>query len=493
MLKRILFTATLVALLAPGLALAAPSVTGGSNGFTIKEGVDDAVLKQIKEGLGQVKPGQLTFRLQKVTDADLEKIVAAYPDLVGLGIESSPAVTKLDPLAKIKKLQTLQLEKINAADLAPLANLTDLLKVKIKNCKSIASLAGLAKATKITDLEIADIAATDATPLAGLTELTRLVIDIRFNDLKWMAKMGELTYITLSGGKNPISLEGLPSLPSMKQIALKRVAPTDLAPLAAALPNLTKIDFNGAVLPDLTPLTQLAKLDDLDLYGATLKDFSPLAGCPSLKKVNYYATKDANYSTLGTLTQVEDLQGGLTKLDDISWIAKLPKLKKLQLFAEYITDYSPLSKSAIEELKIWNMRKPVGDLGFLAGMTSLKKLELTGELNDLTNFNALAGLSNLKLLKITNVNVKSGEPVLLPSLAKLTLLTELDLSRSKVGNLDGVAGAAALEKIDLRNCTDLKSLDPLKKLPKLKRVNVTKDAFTPEQLAGFPESVKVIQ
>ncbi|MDR2825649.1 MAG: hypothetical protein LBV76_02510, partial [Deltaproteobacteria bacterium] len=299
MLKKILCAATLMALLAPGLALAEPSVTGSSNGFSIQEGVNDAILTQIKEGLGAVKPGQLSFRLIKVTDADLEKICAAYPDMVGIAIQNSTAVTKLDPLAKTTKLMTLQLEKINATDLAPLANHTELIKVTIKDCKSITSLAALAKATKINDLELAGIAATDVTPLAGLTELTRLVIDFRFDDLKWMAKMNKLTYISIRGANNPISLEGLPSLPSMRSIDLRSVAPTDLAPLAAALPGLTKINFNGAVLPDLTPLTKLAQLNDLDLYGATLKDFSPLAGCPSLKKVNYYAVKDADFSTLG--------------------------------------------------------------------------------------------------------------------------------------------------------------------------------------------------
>ncbi len=69
----------------------------------------------------------------------------------------------------------------------------------------------------------------------------------------------------------------------------------------------------------------------------------------------YYAVKDADFNTLGKLTQVKELKGGLTRLDNISWVAGLPNLKKFDVFAEYVTDYSPLAKSKVENFQIWSM------------------------------------------------------------------------------------------------------------------------------------------
>jgi hypothetical protein len=157
-----------------------------------------------------------------------------------------------------------------------------------------------------------------------------------------------------------------------------------------------------------------------------------------------------------------------------------------------VTDYSPLTKTKIEDFQIWNMNKPVGDLAFLGGMVSLKKLKLWS-LQDLTNFAALVSLSNLETLIIDAVNAKSGAPVDLAFVAKLPKLTSLDLSKSKIASLDGVAGSATLEQVNLADVVGVTSLDPLKKLSKLKSIRVTKDAFTPEQLAGFPDSVKISQ
>jgi len=310
--------------------------------------------------------------------------------------------------------------------------------------------------------------------------------------------------------------------------------PKDLTPLATALPNLKKLNLTGAILPDLTPLGSLSKLEDLNLYGATLKDFSPLAACPSLKKIMYYAVKEADFNTLGALTQVEELKGGLTQLADISWVTKLPKLKKFDVFAEHITDYSPLTQTNIEEFQIWNMRKPVGDLGFLGEMKSLKKLTLW-MVNDVRNFAPMAALSGLNELYLKDVNFKSGDLVDLSFLSGMTSLNKLEVSKSRVTNFDaiasaktvasvrlseidkfdcaplgkmlalktldfykveatnleGLAASTTLEGVSIRDLINLTSLDPFKKIPNLKRLSGVKGKFPEDQLASFPATIKI--
>ena len=434
--------------LASGVAVAEPSVKLTRNTFEITEGVTDAVLAKIKEDIGKVNKAELGFELKKIKTADLEKICAAYPGTGSLAITDSKEVDSLAPVAGLKDLRSIKTSGIKASDL---------------------------------------------TPLAGLTGLTRLDVggDEFAPDLKWMSGLTKLTYLAVRSGKKLTSFEGLPALPALTSATLSGAEPADLTPIVTSLPNLKSLSLTGCIIKDLTPLTGLAKLDDLSLYGVTVKDFTPLAKCPKLRKLTYYATKDADYATLGTLTQVEELQGGLTKLADISWVEKLPNLKQLLLFSESVKDYSPLAKTKIEHLTIWDMKVPL-DLTSLSGAKTLTYLKLWGFDKGVTAFEALGALVNLKELVIEGVNRKEGN-VDMAFLKTLASLEQLNLRECKAVNFDAVADCAKLVSVDVYKSTDITSLAPLKKLPALKAVTVKKGTFPDEELSGFGTGVKVNQ
>ena len=384
---------------------------------TIKDGIDAAGEAKLKAASGIT-----TLRMEKISDADLAKAVALLPDVTKANIESK-TLTDLSPLAKLGKLESLVLKTEAASDFAP---------------------------------------------LAGLTGLTNLQVTAPVTNLAWMSKMTALKTIQIDGKDKLTDLQGLPSLPDMKQVRISNIAPTDLAPLAAALPGLTNLDLSYAKIADLAPLCKLAGLQKLTLYGAELADFSPLAACGSLKYVKYYAVKGADFSTLGKLTQVEELSGGLTKLDNIAWLPNMTSLKKFNLFDEYVTDYSPLAKTKIEELEIWAMKVPV-DLSTLAQMPTLKKLVLH-DLNNATNSKALAALPKLETLELrSGYNKKGGE--------------QFDFSGK---------GWAALKKIKFYN-TPLQpdQIEAMKKLPALESLDVDKRSSTEDALTGFGPNVKV--
>ena len=498
--KRILLLSCCLAMLVPGWAFAAPSARQSGDGFMIKEGVTDEIMAQIAAEKGKIKSNHLIFRMEKVTDADVQKICAAYPDMTGIMIEKSKAVTTLAPLAALKKLQRVKLDDLTASDLSPLAG-----------------------AVEMRDFEVTTaFSSPDLKWMSGMTKLTRLVLNNRSG--------GSLT-----------SLEGLPSMPGITTGTFtgEGMKPADLTPLVTAMPKLKVLKFTNAIMPDLTPLGKLADLADLDFYGANVKDFSPLAACANLKTLMYYAVKGADFSTLGALTQIVELKGGLTTLADISWVSKLPNLKKFDVFAEHVTDYSPLAQTNIEEFRIWNMRKPVGDLGFLGGMKSLKKLTFW-TVDGVSNFKPLSTLANLEHIEFREVNAKSGDPIDLANLAalpalnrleitksklsntaalasakqlktmklaeaivdgsiiidygfvgKMPALTVLELNKNEVRNLEGLAASTTLERLTLRDMVGITSLDPLKKMPALKQVSGIKGKFPEDQVAGFPSTVRV--
>ena len=303
----------------------------------------------------------------------------------------------------------------------------------------------------------------------------------------------------------------------------------------------SKLELRNCTIKDLSPLAKMPNLSELNLYGASVKDFSPLAGCAKLKSLTYYAVDGADFSTLGALKQIVELKGGLTKLDNISFVSELPALRVFDLFAEYVTDYTPLASSKVEDLQIWKMRVPVGDLGAvgktrtlkelklwsvdgatnsaaLAGLTELQKFTITSEYNKknggpfdmacakgwgklkemsitgtrIVNAGNMAALTSMERLILVKVNVE-GEPFSLSGLAKLTRLQSVRINDSQVADFEALAGCTGLTSVELRGCKGITSLAPLKALPNLKKVMVSKGAFSEAELSGFAQNVKVEQ
>ncbi|MDL2207637.1 hypothetical protein LJB82_02825 [Desulfovibrio sp. OttesenSCG-928-M16] len=492
-----IFLAVMVLSLACGTAFAAPSVKLSYSTFTITEGVNDDILAQVKAEMGKVQHAeQLGFVLRKITNDDLAKLCAAYPEMRALTIDDSKELTSIAPVAGLKGLRYMALRGFF---------------------------------NKIAD----------ATPLAGLTELLHLELASKElgPDLKWMSGMTKLTKIKIEAGPKLTSFEGIPALPKLSEIIIKKAAPADLAPLLA-LPGLKTVDLMDCTIADLAPLAKLPELEDLSLHGAAVKDFSPLAACPKLKKVTYTEIKNADYNTLGTLTQVQELRGGGTKMTDISWVANLPNLKTFNLGSELVEDFSPLAKTKVENFDLTGMKTMSVDLASLAGATSMTRLRMWGTV-DTKGFEALGTLVNLKELYFDGVNEREGviidlafakslasveqlelikgnfanaktlagfsrltrlkidtakgEPFDLAFLAKNPDLTTLIINNSAIANIEGAASCQKLKEVTLTKVTGVKSLAFLKKLPALKTVTVSKGAFPEAELSGFGEKVKVNQ
>jgi Leucine-rich repeat (LRR) protein len=172
-------------------------------------------------------------------------------------------------------------------------------------------------------------------------------------------------------------------------------------------------------------------------------------------------------------------------------VANLQNLKKFDVFSEHVTDYSPLAKTKVEDFQIWKMRVPV-DLKSLAGATSLNKLSLWN-LNEISGFESLGALVNLKELTLLGVIPKEGTADL--SFAKsLANLEKLTLNDSKISNFDAVGACTKLTSVQIdKKTTGVTSLAALKKLPNLKNVSIPKGVFPDAELAGFGEKVKITQ
>lgn len=384
----------LVISLGVGMANASPELEVDGSDITIDGGVTDAMLAEIKK----VNIGEANFSLKNINDvADLEKLCGAFSDITSLDVEGGGGLTSIAPMAGLKKLSSTTIEAHSVADFSPLSGLTELKFLSIRS-------------------------------------------EAMGPDLKWMSGLNKLSKVDISAGKELVSFEGLPATPTVKKAEFNDVESQDITPLTA-LSGLERLELSGTDIPDFAPLAKLAKLKTLVIHDSKVTDFSPLAACPALREVQFGSLeKGTDYSTLSKLTQITSLSCTASRGIDITWIATMTNLKKLTIFNDIIEDLAPLASLRPEELTIWQMTKPVGDLGFLSGMTSLKKLELIN-LEGVSNLGALKNLTALTTLTLEGINKKGGEPVTVEPVKTLPNLTRLSVDKKAVPE-DALTGFA---------------------------------------------------
>ena len=289
------------------------------------------------------------------------------------------------------------------------------------------------------------------------------------------------------------TLKPLALFPEMRELALQGEPLPDLAPLSC-MTKLTSLSFRYATIRSLAPLGVLPELASINLYGAALDDFTPLAGMPKLRKVDFYASKvpPEKYATLAALRQVEVFEAGLTRMNSVEWARGMTQMRELSLFAEKYADLSPVGTlSGLRRFRGWDLKDgrlgaAIGDLGFLAGVPKLERLELPD--SDFTGLEVVKGSSSITLLDLSG----AVRPIDLAIVATLPNLKELNLNRSEVVNFGALAGHARLERLQIDKTTGIESLAPLAANTALRGLTVRKDAFPAADLQTVTNAIRSV-
>ncbi len=193
------------------------------------------------------------------------------------GWVNSNAISDWSPLAKLAKLQTLELSSMSGlVDVAPLAKLTQLTTLWLRNT-AVSDVAPLAKLTQLTNLYLRNTAVSDVAPLAKLTQLTTLNLEgTAVADVAPLAKLTQLTSLNL-GWTAVADVAPLAKLTQLRGLYLHGTAVSDVAPLAK-LTQLTTLYLDSTAVSDVAPLAKLTQLTWLDLGWTAVADVSPLLG-----------------------------------------------------------------------------------------------------------------------------------------------------------------------------------------------------------------------
>lgn len=176
-----------------------------------------------------------------------------------------------------------------------------------------------------------------------------------------------------------------------KKAVRKKRTMTDADRIEAAIRKTLRKPKSDLTQADLGKVTKLS----LDVQ---LTDISALSGLKRLKELNFDRGKIADLNALAGLKQLTHLNANCNKITDLSGLAELNKLESLGLYENSIADVNALA--GLKKLKVLDLcYNSLTEASALAYLSNMERLALND--NKLTDLSALAGLKKLKELYIT--------------------------------------------------------------------------------------------
>ena len=165
------------------------------------------------------------------------------------------------------------------------------------------------------------------------------------------AEMIDICYTANIERKRIASVEPLAPLAQLEILYLKQNGISDISPLKELI-NLRQLDVSGNYeIKDISSVTNMDKLETLDISINSVSDLSPVAGLESLERMN---------ASSNQLTWLPDMSG-------------MTSLKALDLSKNQLTDVSALAGlSGLQELNL-SGNDSLTDVRTLSGLTGLKK------------------------------------------------------------------------------------------------------------------------
>lgn len=323
---------------------------------------------------------QLLGKNVAITPANMATITSANLTYAGItnltGIEYATHLKSLDltgntisditPLGKIAGLNDLSL-RLNKSkvlpDLKPLSTttLTTLNLVGNVYGDQPEKMSGLSELQHLTTLKMINAHLTTIPKINPLSQLTTLDLSgNKITDINVLSEFKHLTYLGLSSnaisdwhaianldqltqllvGNNPkINLYTLNQLPNLKKVNLSQIGLTnqDIKLLAQKMPNITAlaIDFNGNV-SDLTPISHLTNLTDLDFSKNAVTDVTPLKTLINLTNLNLSNNQVSNVTPLQHLKQLSSLTLLRNRILDLSPLNGLQNLAYLNAKSQLV-------------------------------------------------------------------------------------------------------------------------------------------------------------
>lgn len=240
-----------------------------------------------------------------------------------------------------------------------------------------------------------------------------------------------------------------------------------------------EIRYSKGAIKDLTPLSNLKKLELLRLSHNEISDVSPLKDLTGLKYLYISHNNISDISSLKDLTNLENFDFAVNKVSEMSVVKNFKKLNLLDIYSNKISDISYVKE--LEKLAYFRAdSNNIENIDALKNLKLLEDLDLgnnklkdTSVLNELINLKKLSlkgnNIENLNLNKLINLddlNLENNKISDISFLKNSIKLAYLNLKKNNIENIDNVSGLTKLTYLNLSD-NSVSNIEPLKSLTKL--------------------------
>lgn len=238
---------------------------------------------------------------------------------------------------------------------------------------------------------------------------------------------------------------------------------TDCAKLQEKVSKSGWLDLRGGHLTDITLITSIKGIKQLEIDDNNLDDIQALSGLADLEELDVSENLLTKIDALAGLKKLRHLDLGRNRITDLAPLKHLVELRTLRMAGNAISDYSPL-KSLVHLTTL-----AVGTDYWRDDVRCAEKKELTSARNTSraeSLYNVVPALKNLKKFRSAGLNFLSTEhfeklsqlhslAIVCASiettkvLATLPKLKNLNLSNNRLSDIEAPAGPMAFESLDL--------------------------------------------
>ena len=290
-----------------------------------------------------------------------------------------------------------------------------------------------------------DLEKIEALAIRGMDAAEENLIEV--SSIKGLEYCKNLKTLTISSGEIPDDNE---------EIRYSKGAIKDLTPLS----NLKKLELlrlSHNEISDVSPLKDLTGLKYLYISHNNISDISSLKNLANLESFDFAVNKITDMSIVENFKNLKLLDIYLNKISNINYVKELEKLTYFRADSNNIENIDALKNlKLLEDLDLGNNK--LKDTSVLNGLINLKKLSLKG--NNIENLNLN------KLINLDDLNLENNKISDISFLKNSTKLTNLNLKKNNIENIDNVSG---LTKLTYLNLSDnlISNVEPLKSLTKL--------------------------
>jgi len=219
-----------------------------------------------------------------------------------------------------------------------------------------------------------------------------------------------------------------------------RVNTSTIYRLLKSFRNIKKIDLsNNLIIKNLTPLSELTELVDINISNTLIEDLSPIRNLNKLEVFNCSGTPITFIEPLRYITAIKELNCSNTPIENIDIIENLRELSELDLSNTKILQLDALSKlKKLAHLKISKTN--------MVNLSPLNKLRFLTDLN-ISNTQVRELTSIDSLTSIQNLNIDSTGIVSLEPLSNLGKLTVLQANNTAIADLSPLNNHLSLKVI----------------------------------------------